>query len=80
MSIPKNPLVVLEVVDRETGELSINLQNMPSLDFALNMLSQAVRNLEFQQRMGMEHQFAQKMMQEQADQQIRLSLIGGRKQ
>jgi hypothetical protein len=68
-----NPHLVITVTDRDLFKLDVGGQ-FPTLDYALNMLDQARRELEAQWRL----QRAQQVMQKAADQALANQVMGRR--
>jgi hypothetical protein len=68
--------IVLEVTDPATFHLNIEMGDLPSLDYALNMLEQAHRTLERQQWFGAEQEMMQQQMQRMAEAEFAKSIVG----
>lgn len=70
------PTLMLQVTDRQTMHVHLEMVDIPSLDYALAMLDAIRRSLIDQQTFAREQEMAQRMMQAAADEQLKQSLVG----
>ena len=78
-SKPK-PTLVLSIIDTVSMRMTIDLARTPGLDYAINMLEQALRKLKNEQANAESMAFAQRIAQEQMEQQAMSAMTTGRKQ
>ncbi len=72
--------LVLTVIDPVSMKMTIDLARTPGMDYAINMLEQALRKLKNEQANAESMAFAQRVAQDQMEQQAMAAMTSGRKQ
>jgi hypothetical protein len=68
--VSKARALILEITDPDSFRMRIDMSSLPGIDYALNMLGQAIRILEAKQRFLAEQELVANEMQKAAEQQL----------